>query len=106
MGRQAIDLSAQQDTTIKWPWRTVHMTLADNPCKPRLPGHKRDRAQVPNGHEIRAVRLDANAPDCKAGKASAVGQDGLEVGNWHRLGLGDAMDIDKLRQHMANAVRA
>jgi hypothetical protein len=52
------------------------------------------------------MRLDANAPDCKSGKSSAVGQDGLEVGNRHRLGLGDTMDIDKLRQHMANALQA
>jgi hypothetical protein len=106
MGSQAINLSAQQNTTIEWPRLTVHMALANDPCKPRLPGHERDRAQVPNGHEIGAVRLNANAPDCKSGEASAVGQDGLEVGNRHRLGLGDAVDIDKLRQHMANALRA
>jgi hypothetical protein len=52
------------------------------------------------------MRLDTDAPNCKPGKSSAIGQNGLEVRNRYRLGLRNAMNIDKLREHMANALCA
>jgi hypothetical protein len=46
------------------------------------------------------VRLDAEAPDREAGKAGAIGHHRAEMIDRHGLGLGHAMDVDELRQHV------
>jgi hypothetical protein len=51
------------------------------------------------------VRLDAYATDREAGKTGAIGHHRAEMIDRHGLGLGHAMDVDELRQHVLHALR-
>ena len=82
------------------------MAFAHDARQARLPGHQRHGVQIAHGHEIRPVRLDAHAADGEAREAGAIGQHRFKVGHGHGLGLGHAVDVDELGQHVADAVGA
>src|SRR5471032_3268582 len=80
------------------------MPFADNARRAALPGHRGEGGEIAHGHEIRPVRLDAHAPDRETRESGTRGEDAVEVRDRHRLRLGDAVNIDELRQHVFHAL--
>jgi hypothetical protein len=70
------------------------------------PGQRLQRRDVTHRHVVGAVRSHAEAPEREAGEARALAEHHVEVLDGHRLGLGDAVYVDELRQHVADALRA
>uniref|UniRef100_A0A653BCY6 Uncharacterized protein n=1 Tax=Ectopseudomonas oleovorans TaxID=301 RepID=A0A653BCY6_ECTOL len=60
--------------------------------------------EIAAGHEIRAVRLHAHAPDGETGETGALLGHRLEARDRHRLGLGRTVNIDELGQHILDAM--
>ena len=81
------------------------MAFADDARQARLPRHDGHRGQVAHGHEVGAVRLNAHTANGKPGKARAVGHHGVQMLHRHRLGLGHAVNVDELRQHISHPLR-
>ncbi|MNZ79467.1 hypothetical protein D3C78_980710 [compost metagenome] len=101
---QALHLLLQHVAAVVGPGLVLDVADAHHPAVARLPGHRGQGRQVALGHEVRAVGLHAHAADGEAGKAGAGLGDRLQAADRHRLGLGGAMDVDKLRQHILDAV--
>jgi hypothetical protein len=104
-GAQACHLFLQRDAAVELPGLVVDVALADDARQPRLPRHHRERGEIAPGHEVGPVRLDAYATDREAGKAGAIAHHRAEMIDRHGLGLGHAMDVDELRQHVLHALR-
>ena len=87
----------QHHAAVEFPGLAVHMAVADDAGKTRLPRNQAHRAEVAPRHEVGSVWLDTQAPDRKAGKTRAGVQHLVKVRHRHGLGLGRAVDVDELR---------
>ena len=94
----------QHHAAVVFPGLAVHMAIADDAGKAGLPGNQAHGTEVTARHEVGSVRLDTQAPDRKAGKTRAGVQHLIKMRDRYRLGFGCAMDVDKLRQHIAHVV--
>ena len=78
------------------------MTIAHHAGKAGLPWHQPQCRQITHRHIVRAIGRNAGAPDSATGKTCACGEDVLDMAGGHRLDLGRAVDVDKLRQNKFN----
>src|SRR5262249_16795265 len=73
--------------------------VAHNPCVTGLPGNQGQGRKVSNGHKVGVVWFLPQAPNGKSRKPCAIVENVIEMANWHGLGLGNSMDVDKLGEH-------
>ena len=66
------------------------------------PGQGLEGRGIAHGHVVRAMRAHAETPQRKPGKARAIAQHHVQMFHRHGLRLGGAVDVDELRQHIAD----
>ena len=71
---------------------------------PGIQGSVRSVVGVAHRHVVRTMRAHAEAPQREAREPGAVAQDHAQVIDGHRLGLGGAMDVHELGQHVADVL--
>ena len=103
-GVEALDLLLQHHAGVQRPGLAFHMAVAGDAGVAGLPGHQGQGVQVADGHVVRAIGFDAEAPHREAGKTGPGGEDAVEMGGRHGLGLGRTVDVDKLGQHILDLV--
>ncbi len=103
---QSCELALQHHARAVGPGRAFHGAIADDA---RMAGHPRQRAQgseVAHCHVVRAMRAHAETPQREAGEAGAIAEHHVQMLDGHGLGLGGAVDVDELRQHIADVLGA
>ena len=97
--RQAGRLLKQHLPCVVGPRFPPDAAIADDAGVARLPRNEREGGDIADRHVVGVVRLLAQTPDGKAGKARSPFENVLEMAGGNRLGFGDAVDIDELSQH-------
>ncbi len=101
---QAFQLPLQHVAGIVGVGLIIDVARARQASVAGLPRDRRECIEIPPGHEIRSMGFDPQAPDREPGKTGAVLDHVHEAVRRHGLGLGHAMDVHELRQHVTDVV--
>lgn len=83
----------------------MHMTIRCHTRIAGLPWHQAERIRVTDSHVVAiSVWLHAHARQCKTRKTGAIRDHGIVVLNRHRFRFRSAVYVNKLRQHVLDAV--
>ena len=82
----------------------VDHAVAYQPRIPRHPGNHRERREIADRHVVRAFGTHAETPDRESGKTRPIGEHHVQMLDRNRLGLRRTVDVDELRQHVADCV--
>jgi len=101
---QARNLLFENVTRIKPVGGIVHGARSHDACVSRRPWQKFQRRKITNQHVFGFMGGKAHAEYAAARKADAVGKNVLQMIDWDGLALGNAIDVDELRQHIADVI--
>ena len=104
--REASSLLEENLASVERPGFPPDAAVADDAGVARLPRNEREGGDIADRHVVGVVRLLAQTPDGKAGKARSPFENVLEMAGGNRLGFGHAVDIDELSKHELNLVLA